>query len=644
MIVGIDSGGTFTDIVVIFNGCLDYFKIPSTPKRPAEALVQALNIVQEKYKVHVGKIVHGTTIATNALLERKGVKIAFITNAGFEDVLRIGRQNRSELYNLYPKERSILVPRDAIFGLKQRSNSAGQELAIPEIDDLTELIDWIEAQQPQAIAIGFLHSPINPEPEESISLLIKELGIPVCYSAEVDPVPCEYERFSTATANAYLLPLVDAYMTDLQASIDCDNLMIQQSNGGLSPSSFASKMPIRLLLSGPAGGVAALNVLSKLLGVPKLIGFDMGGTSTDVSLFDNGMQYRESIDIDGIPIRIPTLDIQTVGSGGGSIAWIDSGTALKVGPQSSGANPGPACYKKGGPFCTTDANLVLGRIPREIELPEIGQLDYIASVKAAKPLAERLNLSTDQIAAGVVAIANVVMSRAIRKVSQECGKDPAEYTLVAFGGAGGLHACELADLLNIKKVLIPYRAGVLSALGMAMSAPKLDFMQHCGKYIEPDQNISQLILDDYLNLINFATNQAYEYKIEPKLIEVRVKCKYPQQMFTLELPWSVTLAEDFTQRHMDKYGFSLDNTPVEVVTLMVSISGETPNLEIPKILEKSKIEKINNMFVWESLPTGFEIKGAATIGQSGATAFIPEHWIGRIDDFRNLLLEPCNEV
>ena len=468
MRIGIDSGGTFTDFVVLDDaGKLDSFKLRSIPASPASVVIEGLRRIAAKR----AEVVHGSTVATNALLERKGAKTAFVTTRGFEDLIAIGRQNRPELYNLTPALPVPLVPRELCFGVDERMLFDGTVERELHPGDIDELRRKIEASGAESVAICLLHSYQNDAHER---LLLRGLSGFVFASCDVSPEFREFERASTTVINAYVGPLMDRYLGDLERRSP-HKVSIMQSNGGLLTASEARKQAVRTILSGPAGGIVGAVEIARLCGFPKALTFDMGGTSTDVALAAREPRLTTEARIDNFPVRVPMLDIHTVGAGGGSIAAIDSGGSLRVGPESAGAVPGPACYGRGDRATVTDAHVVLGRIAAEQLVGGEMPIDPAAAERAIARVGAGLGLDTVSAAAAILRVANSNMERAIRAVSVERGEDPREFPLVAFGGCGGLHACEIAEELGIKTVIVPRLAGALSALGMLLADRTRDY-------------------------------------------------------------------------------------------------------------------------------------------------------------------------
>ncbi len=474
--IAIDTGGTFTDCVWVERGKLRIAKVFSTPQDPSQAIAEALAQV-----MYSGPIIllHGTTVGTNTLLQRKGARVAFVTTSGFEDTLEIGRQNRPKLYDLTFEREPPLVDRDMRFGVRERTAPTGEILTKPTTDDLRVLARDVHASGATAIAVSTLFSFVNPENEKTVGRVLDELGLPLSMSHSILPEFREYERASTVVINAYLQPVMQNYLQRLEARLrektagrnKASRVFVMQSSGGITSVESASRQPVRTVLSGPAGGVVGAVAVAGRSSFDRIITFDMGGTSTDVALVSGELRPSSEAEIAGFPVRVPMLDIHTVGAGGGSIARFDSGGALRVGPESAGADPGPICYGRGTQPTVTDANLLLGRLQPDKFLGGTFALDLERTRKLTTEWlkAHGVRLSLQQFAEGVIDVVNVGMERALRLVSIERGHDPRQFALVAFGGAGGLHACDLAKALGIPRVILPVNPGALSAFGILVS-------------------------------------------------------------------------------------------------------------------------------------------------------------------------------
>ncbi len=468
--IGVDAGGTFTDFVVLReDGRLESFKLLSNPSAPELVILEGIRRATGDKRADV---VHGSTVATNALLERKGARAAFVTTEGFADLVFIGRQNRPHLYNLTPPLRRPLIPPSLCVGVGERSYFDGTVARRPSAAALQRLKRQLRSAGAESVAICFLHSYRNPENEQTVARALSG-ALYVSASHEIVPEYREYERAMTTLINAYVGPLMDAYLRKLESH----EIAIMQSNGGfLTAAEAMAARRVRTILSGPAGGVVGATAAGAASGFKRVLGFDMGGTSTDVSLVSGGeARLTTEAMIDGLPIRASMLDIHTVGAGGGSLARVDAGGLLRVGPESAGADPGPACYSKGDRATVTDAHVVLGRIAAEQFLGGEMRIDPLRAEAAVDEIAREL--ATDRVTAAesILRVANANMERAIRVVSVERGHDPRDFALAGFGGCGGLHACEIARELGIRTVFVPAMAGALSALGMLLADRARDY-------------------------------------------------------------------------------------------------------------------------------------------------------------------------
>ncbi len=490
--VAIDTGGTFTDCVWMEHGVLKTLKVFSTPDDPSRAIAEALAKIGAQAGV---TLLHGTTVGTNALLQRKGARVALVTTAGFEDVIEIGRQARPHLYDFFFDRIPPLVERDMRFGVKERIDAEGRVLERPSDAELARLRKTVMRAQPEAVAISLLFSFANSENEVRVAAALTGLDKPLSVSHKILPEFREYERTSTVVVNAYLQPLMQSYMENLARRVEQlgkfvtagtrqkasqpsqSRIFVMQSSGGITALESAAREPVRTVLSGPAGGLVGAAAAAKQSGYAKILSFDMGGTSTDVAAMQGEISAGSQSEVAGLPVGVPMLEIHTVGAGGGSLARFDAGGLLRVGPESAGADPGPICYGHGSQPTVTDANLLLGRLRPDRFLGGEFALDVERARRVTTEWLKKENssLSLQQFARGVVRVVNANMERALRVVSIERGYDPREFALVAFGGAGGLHACELAEALAIPTVIIPARPGALSALGILASDVVKDF-------------------------------------------------------------------------------------------------------------------------------------------------------------------------
>jgi N-methylhydantoinase A len=662
MRIGIDIGGTFTDFVT-FNeeeGVFQTYKILSTSKEPALAVLNGLN------KVSYGEdsyIVHGSTVATNALLERKGVRTALISTRGFRDVLAIGRQDRRELYDFFASRVKPLVKSEHRLEVIERVDHAGQVVIPLNEDELPQLIEEINGLDVESVAICLLFSFLHPEHEQALAGALRNEGYFVSPSSEILPEFREYGRTSTTVINAYVSPIVDAYLQQLEEKLGVTEFHIMQSNGGSIRADQARTGAVRSILSGPAGGAVGAFHMAQVAGFNKIISFDMGGTSTDVSLCDGAIRVTTEAEIGGFPIRIPVIDIHTVGSGGGSIAYVDIGGALRVGPQSAGADPGPACYGGGGREPTvTDANLVLGRLAPDHFLGGRMVLDGQVSNVVLEALGQRagllpqLGLTMAQTAAlGVVQVVNAHMERALRVISVERGYDPQDFTLVSFGGAGGLHAADLARDLGIYRVLISPYASTLSAFGMILADVVKDYVQtvmlpgatsfeHLEQFLDPLINQSQRELEQE----GLSSGQITLHR--------DLDMRYVGQGYELRVPLTRDFATTFHNLHLRTYGHNAPNAPVEIVNLRLRAVGSVTQPTIPHSPiegeDPSHAYIENRPFVQEDrkvtpepfyhggrLKPGNVIGGPAVLVYDDTTVYLPRGDRARVDKYSNLIID-----
>lgn len=627
MRIGIDAGGTFTDFIVYYDdGRLETFKLRSNPKSPASVILAGIEKAAGSKKAEV---IHGSTVATNALLERKGVRTALVTTAGFEDVIHIGRQNRTELYELRQIPRVPIVPRSMCFGVKERAWFDGTVAEKPSASELTRLKARLKRARVESIAICFLHAYRTASNEKLVAEALEGLGY-LCCSHDVCPEFREYERSSTTLINAYVGPLMDRYLGELERSTR-HSISIMQSNGGFMSTREARRHAIRTVLSGPAGGVIGALEAGRLSGFPRILGFDMGGTSTDVSLCDGAPRETMEASIDGFPVRVPMLDIHTVGAGGGSIARVDEGGLLRVGPESAGADPGPACYGVGDRPTVTDAHVVLGRIAADQLVGGEMHLDTGRAASAVDSVARELKISRVAAAAGIVRVANANMERAIRVVSVERGHDPRDFALIAFGGCGGLHACEMARELGIRTVLVPEYAGALSALGMLIADHVRDYA--AGVLNRPD------IEREFNRLERIARKDLRSAELIRS-----ADLRYAGQSYELTVPWvAANPAEQFHREHQRVYGYSNPDRAVEIVAVRVRARLRT---EKPKTARsggrgktgKPQTRRIFSAGAWRETPVFSRAQlstspksGPALVVDYGSTTLVPPGWKFALD-------------
>jgi N-methylhydantoinase A/oxoprolinase/acetone carboxylase beta subunit len=546
--VGVDTGGTFTDLVADDGSVV---KVPSTPEDPGRAVAEA---VGHDGGERPARLAHGTTVATNALLERNGAIVAFVTNAGFEDLLEIGRQDRPSLYDPFADRPEPLVPRPLRFGVGGRLDASGRELLPLEVDEVEAVAGAVPAGV-EAVAVCLLHADLSDAHEAAVAAVLTRRGFDVTTSSAVSPEFREYERALTATVNAYLRPVCRSYLRGIAGL--AGDVLVLTSAGGLLPVDAAADLPAALLLSGPAGGVRAAADVAAANGFGDCVTFDMGGTSTDVCLVRGGLpEPAAGREVGGFAIRLPSLDVHTIGAGGGSIARIDPGGALAVGPRSAGAVPGPACYGRGGTEPTvTDADLVLGRIPADVGFPGIGRLDVAAARRSLD------GAGVD--AAGVVAVVDAAMVGALRRVTVERGVDPRGTALVAFGGAGPLHACALADALGMQAVVVPPRAGVLSAAGCLAAPVARELVR---SWPTPSSTVGlpealARLAGEAAALVGLGAD-----------VETAIDCRYEGQGHELTVP----TVDAFDDEHERRNGHARPGVAVEVVALRARASLPSP--------------------------------------------------------------------
>ena len=571
-LLGIDTGGTFTDFAYLYNNQLITHKRLSTPEAPEQAIFEGLAALGLDALCAAGQltIIHGTTVATNAALEGRGAKTAYVCNQGLGDVLSIGRQNRADLYSLTPTKRTLAIDQSAIYELPVRRNAKGDLITVLDQEAIVALETALANDPPDALAINLLFSFIDDTEEQDLKARFGPQYF-VSLSSQVLPEMGEYERGVATYLNASLGPIIARYLDQLQSKIAPSRLTVMQSSGLTLAAEHAAEQAVRLLLSGPAGGLIAAR---SLLASDRLMTFDMGGTSTDVSLIHRDLAISKNMHLNGLPIAIPAIDIQTIGAGGGSIAEIDAGGLLKVGPRSAGARPGPACYNLGGTTATvTDANVVLGRLPVDQPLADNLWLDPEKAHRAVEKLAASLNLSPIETAQGIVTLANETMAEALRFISIQKGFDPSAFTLCCFGGAGGLHLCELAERLGMHQTLVPADAGIFSALGMLAATPGRELTRAINlraKDCDP-----QDIRDRLDDLVQVARTALAAEGVDNTTVHPVFELRYQGQTQTLSVPYLDDLQAAFAEfetQHQNRYGHQLD-TGLELVALRVRVAG-----------------------------------------------------------------------
>jgi N-methylhydantoinase A len=731
--IAIDTGGTFTDCVYLKDGVPAVWKVPSTPDDPARSVLEAIRAIAASGNVEVR---HGTTIGTNALLERKGARVAFVTTAGFEDTIAIGRQARQHLYDWMASPAPCLVPKELRFGLRERVSAEGKILLAPSEQELSELRGKLLASGAESIAISLLFSFANSENERRIADALRAIGrirrngpdyaadVPISISHKILPEFREYERAATVTVNAYLSPKAGAYVQRLENAIQNgtgnsaaqenpgrlppggeapSSLYVMQSSGGIISAKLAAEEPVRTVLSGPAGGVIGANLVARLAGFEKIITFDMGGTSTDIALIDaRGPQITNEARISEIPISVPVLDIHTVGTGGGSLAWFDRGGILHTGPQSAGADPGPICYGRGEQPTVSDANLVLNRLDPELALAGTMRLDAERTIKYMQktrgPIA-----SVEEFAAGIIQLAEAAMEKAIRLISVERGHDPREFTLVAFGGAGPLHACSLARALGIPRVMVPAMPGALSAVGILCADVVRDYSRTVMISVgedsgSPQQGFSansaqalrsrrlkaferrerrdstQIAEENSADVIGSNSEADILSTLEPYFLELEARgatefksegltgsairsadLRYAGQGYEINVTAGPEMLVEFHDAHYRRYGHADKTRRVQVVNVRVRMVAASDPIEFPKrppgpasfkhaILKTKKV-----MFgkQWTDSPVldrsllspGNAFVGPAIVHEYSATTVVLPGCHARVDSLSNLIIE-----
>ena len=742
--VGIDTGGTFTDFVVADDTGLFAFKLPSTPHNPAEAILKGLSYLVSNSLVcdsefgspslqtpptsgpgsqenpagqaaarsieslaggkpfhgltrFPSEIVHGTTVATNALLERKGARTALITTSGFEDAIEIGRQARPQIYNLLVTRPAPLVPRELRLGIAERIGPDGSVITPLDPELVDDIATRVAEAAPESVAVCLLFSFANSAHEQQVARGLERLGIPVTLSHRILPEYREYERTSTTVINAYLVPLMSRYLRalaggirELAARTSSPGssvarkrptkppsqpgllLRVMQSNGGSVSADTAAAEPVRAILSGPAGGVVGAIRICKQAGVNDIIAFDMGGTSTDVSLCHGDARTTNEATVATLPVAVPVIDIHTVGAGGGSIARVDDSGALRVGPESAGADPGPACYGRGERITVTDANLVLGRFGASSLLGGEMQLDIDCARHFMGTLAQEMSrfgagrVTLERAALGVLAVANANMERALRAVSIERGYDPRTFTLVSFGGAGGLHVAELAAALRIPQVIIPRSPGTLSALGVLLGDVVKDYSRTL--MVKTSELDHRQLEAAYKKLEeNAKRDLAIEGFKGKRVSMLRIGAiRYIGQSFEIDVPWSRDFDSHFHRAHQQRYGYADPSRPTELVSARVRATGITdkPSLrksrnrtpsrparpthhttavmpESPSQRAGTRVPRAAKTPIYDraELAPGTTVRGPAIILEYSSTTLIPGGWAARVDPWLNIVLK-----
>lgn len=650
--IGVDTGGTFTDFIIIRNGKIEMFKELSTPRRPEDAIMKGLARKPREQTAEV-EIIHGSTVATNALIERKGARTALLTTEGFEDILVIGRQTRPELYNIFVTRPAPLVPDALRIGIRERTLYDGSIETALDHERLKKQAEYLRSQNVESVAVSLLYSFANNEHENSILAALEALKVPVSLSSKILPEYREYERTSTTVINAYLAPLMSRYLRQLTASLPGTSLRVMQSNGGTVRVETAAEAPVRTILSGPAGGVVGAFHLAKSCGYSRIITFDMGGTSTDVSLCEDEIKVTHESQIDSMPVGIPMMDIHTVGAGGGSIAELDAGGALKVGPESAGADPGPICYGKGARLTVTDANVILGRLLPQFFLggtmplsteridPALGALGW--TKQWANP---------QELAQGVINVVNNNMEQAIRLISVERGYDPRDFTLFCFGGAAGLHAAHLAQSLGMRGVVVPQFPGALSALGLLLADVRKDYSRTLLIPAEKSSEKFKTVFGE-LHASGMSDLQAEGFERKQIVKVDSVDLRYRGQSYELTVPLQADFIEAFHKTHEQRYGYANRGRDVELVNVRTAFFGRTDKPKLRKAQkQRGRPAKMGTQPVWiegrkvqaavydrAGLGHGHSIKGPAIIGEYSSTTLVPPGFRCTVDAYLNLVLE-----
>ncbi len=644
MFLGVDTGGTFTDFVCFGDGRLRFHKVLSTPDDPSRAIFQGIReLGLESTAIH---LVHGSTVATNAILERKGVKTLFVTQKGMEDLISIGRQTRKSLFDLCPDQQALWLERGDCFGVSARMDADGNAVTSFARDELQRLAKRAEAYD--AVAVCLLFSFLNEKHEQQIAqaipgALFKSLSYRVLAEYR------EYERASTTFLNTYVGPLVHSYIKRLEQGLCCERLYVMHSAGGVMSAGEAGEHAVRLVLSGPAGGLVAAQKVGEQMGISRLLTFDMGGTSTDVALLHGRPAITTEGSVAGLPVAVPMLDIHTIGAGGGSLAWLDTAGLPQVGPRSAGASPGPACYGMGGDQPTvTDANVVLGRIPANASLAGSMPLHVSAAREAVEKIAGPLGLTVEEAASGMIRIAEEHMAGALRVVSVQKGHDPKQFTLLCFGGAGGLHACSLAEQLGMNSVLFPVGSGAFSALGMLAGRRHTELSRSRRMLLHKPDTPAQI------NRIFTVLKQEAHARMPDLALEYefRLDLRYEGQGFHLTLPYEKDAdrqQQAFEDAHEAAYGHRLERN-VELMTMRLSAFADTPTLSLPALASAQvQIQPERSSYVYGTgdvpqfarsrLSPGCAISGPALVMEETATLWLPDGWSLTVSEHGHLLLK-----
>ena len=668
MRIAIDTGGTFTDCVFARAGELRILKVLSTPENPARAIAEALAKIGTGTQIADAalELTCGTTVGTNALLERRGGRVALVTTAGFEDVIEIGRQARPRLYDFFVERPKALVPHERRFGLRERVSAEGRAILRPSSAEFARIVRLVKKSGADAVAVCLLFSFANPMHEMQITKRLRAAGFHVSASQEIFPEFREYERTITTIENAYLLPVMSSYLGEIDrlASRHAKSnrarsgarVRVMQSNGGIISAATAALEPVHTILSGPAGGVLGAQYVAELAGFPRIITFDMGGTSTDVALIDGALRTTNESEVAGLPVAVPMLDIHTVGAGGGSLARFDRGGALRVGPESAGADPGPICYGRGTKPTVTDAHLILGRIVPEGFLGGDFRLDLERATEWMAGARGTMK-TTAQFAQGILDVVETNMEKAIRVISIERGHDPRDYSLVAFGGAGGLHACGLAAALEMPRVIIPKFPGGLSALGILRADVVKDFSKTILLAAPSARAAGIPLAREFAQIEKQAVAAMRKEGFESRAMKVEriLDMRYVGQAYELSVPARADFVRSFHRAHEKRYGYADTKRPVEIVNVRARAIGLTPKPALPRIPSggadaSAAVMQERDVFfsaratktkIYDraKLRAGNRFHGPAIVAEYSATTVVLPGWTVRVDVHGNLVME-----
>jgi N-methylhydantoinase A len=649
--IGIDTGGTFTDCVALVDGEVRVVKLRSSPEDPGAAVMEGVARLGADVGVEVR---HGTTVGTNAMLERKGARVAFVTTAGFEDTIAIGRQTRPKLYAWTQPASVCLVPEELRFGIAERVTAEGEVLRRPTDAELGDLVERVRASGAEAIAISLLFAFLNPENEGRVEAALMTLGLPMSTGHRILPEFREYERASTLVVNAYLAPKMQRYLLGLEDEVgrryERGGVQVMQSSGGIVGARLAAAEPVRTVLSGPAGGVIGAWKMARAAGFERVIGFDMGGTSTDVFLADaetGGVRLTSESTVAGVPVSVPMLDIHTAGAGGGSLARFDAGGLLRVGPESAGSEPGPVCFGRGNLPTVTDANLLLGRLDEERFMDGEVRLDASRARECFEKKRGGLE-SVEAFAAGILRVVETQMERAIRVISVERGHDPRRFTLVAFGGGGPLHACAVAKALGVPRVLIPAMPGALSAVGILLADAVRDYSR---TVMLPGSQMEELEAE-FVALEELGVSELMDAE---RVVERSVDVRYRGQGYELNVLHDDDAAERFHKTHEQHYGFANRERALEIVTVRVRVrvasEAYAPLREEVRVGDASgALRGEKQMYFdgyWRTAPVfdrerlraGDGIEGPALVAEYTSATVLPPGARLVVDALRNLVIE-----